>query len=111
LFLSEGTSTPTIEDSKTSQIQEEANNGETEPRKPGRRRTRSRRDRRVPIRPTPSTEAGFSVSSDSPAVPVAPRFEPSLTAQPEPAAIQLPGTYPAVARETDLREAGSALEE
>ena len=111
LFLSEGTSTPTMEDSKTSQIQEEANNGETEPRKPGRRRTRSRRDRRVPIRPTPSTEAGSSVSSDSPAVPVAPRFEPSLTAQPEPAAIQLPGTYPAIPRETDLRETGSALEE
>jgi ribonuclease E len=106
LFLSEEAPEPVMEDGTTPETREEATNGET--RRPARRRTRSRRDRRVPIRPAHLPDAGLDVSSDAP---VTPSFEPSIAMQPEPADSQLTEVYPAVAAEPDLRETRPDSEE
>ena len=106
LFLSEEAPEPVMEGGTTPETREEATNGE--PRRPARRRTRSRRDRRVPIRPAHSPDAGLDVNSDAP---VTPSFEPSIAAQPEPADSQLTEAYPAVAAEPDLSETRPASED
>ncbi len=107
LFLSEEASEPAMEGGNAPQTQEEAN-GETEPRRPGRRRTRSRRDRRVPIRPH-SPEAGVTVSSDSSEAPVALSSEPSTAIEPAPRQVTEAQAAPEV--EQDFRETQSTSEE
>ena len=100
LFLSADSSEHISEVTTVSQTQEDANG---EPRRPTRRRTRSRRDRRVPIRPTHSSEP-LSVSSESTESAVTPSFEPSNATPPEPVPVQLSEAYPAALPEPNLKE-------
>ena len=81
------------------------------PRRTPRRRTRSRRDRRVPLKPTSSSEAGSGSSSGSheSAVTSTP-FEPSAAIQAEPAQLAEPLPAPPAA-ESHFRETSTTPDE